>query len=90
MDCSEHGMPPPSLRYRQFSSQELQAHHTVGVIATLSYLGLEGCSRVLSATDGAHQICNLLSLHHDLRLFFGRLDLWFEDVGMVCYPETSH
>ena len=56
----------------------------------LRYLGLEECSHILSAADGTHQISNLLSLQHDLRLRFGRLDLWFEGTSMVCYLKTFH
>lgn len=56
----------------------------------LSYLGLEDCSSTLSATDGTRRIENLLSLQHDLRLRFGRLDLWLEDTKMVRHPETFH
>jgi len=68
----------------------LQAYRSAGVIAMPNHLGLEDCSCLLSPTDGTHQIYNLLSLQHDLRLRFGRLDLWFEGTNTVCYPKVLH
>jgi len=54
-------------------------------MSILRDFGLESLTQELLATDGAHDLGNLLSLASDVHAHFDNLELWFEGTDEVCH-----
>ena len=72
--------PPSSPSPTPISQDTFAATATV----ILNYFGHGILAKELLATDGAHNLGNLLSLTPDMHSQFDALGLWFEATEVVC------
>ena len=63
----------------------VQTSYAATAMSFLIDFGLDGLAHELLATDGVHDLGNLLSLENGVYADFGRLNLWFE-----CTDEVRH